>query len=173
MTSGWCHTVVLLLSLRLLRSSILQVCPKVTSGSNIQRIPYSMTDSLRAAKKFPRNSRKTEWTGPLDCLECLYSHGDGRVGKLIPNEPTWRRKPKVGQRRPSLEEEVVPESECSGDINLTIAHYENDHQNQWEEFQLWPIRFRTWLVSMRTQVPSLALLSGLGIRCCHELWCGS
>ena len=28
-----------------------------------------------------------------------------------------------------------------------------------------------WLVSMRTQVRSLALLSGLNIWCCHELWC--
>ena len=29
---------------------------------------------------------------------------------------------------------------------------------------------RTWLVSMRTQVRSLALLSGLRIHCCRELW---
>ena len=29
------------------------------------------------------------------------------------------------------------------------------------------------LVSMRTQVQSLASLSGLRIRCCHELWCRS
>ena len=28
-----------------------------------------------------------------------------------------------------------------------------------------------WLVSMRTQVPSLASLSGLRVWCCHELWC--
>ena len=26
---------------------------------------------------------------------------------------------------------------------------------------------------MRTQVPSLTLLSGLSILCCHELWCRS
>ena len=30
---------------------------------------------------------------------------------------------------------------------------------------------RTWLASMRTQVPSLASLSGLRIQCCRELWC--
>ena len=29
---------------------------------------------------------------------------------------------------------------------------------------------QTWLVSMRTQVQSLASLSGLKIWCCHELW---
>ena len=34
-------------------------------------------------------------------------------------------------------------------------------------------RKRIWLVSMRTQVPSLASLSGLRIWCCHELWCRS
>ena len=28
------------------------------------------------------------------------------------------------------------------------------------------------LVSIKRQVQSLALLSQLGIRCCHELWCG-
>ena len=28
-----------------------------------------------------------------------------------------------------------------------------------------------WLVSMRTQFQSLALLIGLRIQCCHELWC--
>ena len=33
---------------------------------------------------------------------------------------------------------------------------------QWEQI---------WLASMRTQVRSLASLSGLRIRCCHELWC--
>ena len=30
-----------------------------------------------------------------------------------------------------------------------------------------------WLVTMRTQVRSLALLGGLRIQCCSELWCGS
>ena len=32
---------------------------------------------------------------------------------------------------------------------------------------------KIWLVSMRTQVPSLASLSRLSIRHCHELWCRS
>ena len=32
---------------------------------------------------------------------------------------------------------------------------------------------RIWLVSMRTQVRSLASLSGLRIWHCRELWCGS
>ena len=32
-------------------------------------------------------------------------------------------------------------------------------------------RKRIWLGSMRTQVRSLALLSGLRIRHCHEFWC--
>ena len=30
---------------------------------------------------------------------------------------------------------------------------------------------RIWLVSMTTQVQSLALLSGLRILQCHDLWC--
>ena len=34
-------------------------------------------------------------------------------------------------------------------------------------------RKRIWLASMRTQVRSLASLSGLRIWCCHELWCRS
>ena len=32
---------------------------------------------------------------------------------------------------------------------------------------------RIQLISLRMQVQSLALLSGLGIQCCHELWCES
>ena len=39
------------------------------------------------------------------------------------------------------------------------------------EFLLW--RSGIQLVSMRTRVESLALLSGLRIRCCCELCCGS
>ena len=35
---------------------------------------------------------------------------------------------------------------------------------QWKQIQV---------VSMRMRVPSLALLSGLGIQYCHELWCRS
>ena len=42
-----------------------------------------------------------------------------------------------------------------------------------QEFPEWPSRLRTWLVSIRMQVWSLVLLSGLRIRCCSELWGGS
>ena len=41
------------------------------------------------------------------------------------------------------------------------------------EFPLWLSRLRTRLVSMRVQVQSLALPSGLRIQHCHELWCRS
>ena len=34
-------------------------------------------------------------------------------------------------------------------------------------------RYRTWIVSMRMWVGSLASLTGLRIRCCRELWCRS
>ena len=40
-----------------------------------------------------------------------------------------------------------------------------------KEFLLWLSGLRTRLVSMRMQVPSLALLRGLRIPCCCELWC--
>ena len=38
------------------------------------------------------------------------------------------------------------------------------------ELLLWLRGLRTWLLSTRLQVPSLALLSGLGIQCCPKLW---
>ena len=38
-------------------------------------------------------------------------------------------------------------------------------------FWLWLSGIWTWLVTMRMWVWSLALLSGLRIQCCHELWC--
>ena len=41
----------------------------------------------------------------------------------------------------------------------------------WRESPLWLSRLRTQLVSMRTQVRSLASLRGLRIRRCYELWC--
>ena len=44
---------------------------------------------------------------------------------------------------------------------------------QGEQFLSWLSRLRIRLVSMRMQVQSLALLSGLKIRYCHELWCRS
>ena len=43
--------------------------------------------------------------------------------------------------------------------------------NQNWEFPLWLSRLKTWLVSMRMQVWSLASLSELRIWYCHELWC--
>ena len=39
-----------------------------------------------------------------------------------------------------------------------------------QEFPLWLSRLRTRLISKRMRVRSLALLSGLTIWCCHELW---
>ena len=36
---------------------------------------------------------------------------------------------------------------------------------------MWLSGLQTQLISMRIQVQSLALLSGLRIRHCHELWC--
>ena len=39
------------------------------------------------------------------------------------------------------------------------------------EFPLWCSGNQSQLVSMRTHVRSLALLSGFSIRCFHELWC--
>ena len=41
------------------------------------------------------------------------------------------------------------------------------------EFLLWLSELQTQLVSMRFGVQSLALLSGLKIWRCHELWCRS
>ena len=41
------------------------------------------------------------------------------------------------------------------------------------KFPLWLSCLQTWLVSMRMWVWSLALLSGLSIQHCHELWCRS
>ena len=40
-----------------------------------------------------------------------------------------------------------------------------------EEFPLWLSGLQTRLVSIRIQAQSLAWLSGLGIWCCHKLWC--
>ena len=39
------------------------------------------------------------------------------------------------------------------------------------EFPLWFNRLRTLLVSMKIQPRSLALISGLRIQRCRELWC--
>ena len=48
----------------------------------------------------------------------------------------------------------------SGDLNAVC-----------QEFPLWLSGLRTWLVSMRMWVWSLASLSGLRIWHCHKLWC--
>ena len=45
-------------------------------------------------------------------------------------------------------------------------------ERMWE-FPLWLSGLRTWVVSMRKQVRSLASLSVLRIQCCCELWCRS
>ena len=41
------------------------------------------------------------------------------------------------------------------------------------EFLLWRSSIQIQLVSLRMWIRSLALLSGLGIWSCHELWCRS
>ena len=46
----------------------------------------------------------------------------------------------------------------------------NLNKNQLWEFPLLFSGLQTQLVSMRMQAGSLALLSGLRIQCCHELW---
>ena len=46
-----------------------------------------------------------------------------------------------------------------------------DHKRNMLELLLWLRRLWTWLVCMRLWVWSLALLSGLRIRHCRELWC--
>ena len=48
-----------------------------------------------------------------------------------------------------------------------------DRKHRAKELPLWPRRLRTQLVSMRMRVWSLALLSGLRIWLCRELWCRS
>ena len=52
------------------------------------------------------------------------------------------------------------------------AQLRGEGESQRVEFPSRLSGWRTRLASMRTWVRSLALLSGLGIRCCHELWCG-
>ena len=44
-------------------------------------------------------------------------------------------------------------------------------KEQTEGFPPWLSGLSTQLVTMRTWVPSLALLSGLRIQCCHEVLC--
>ena len=54
-----------------------------------------------------------------------------------------------------------------------LAHTMYSFWNICWEFLLWLNRLRTQLVSVRTEVRSLASLSGLGVQHCHELWSGS
>ena len=46
-----------------------------------------------------------------------------------------------------------------------------NRQPYYQEFLLWLWGLRALLVTMRMQDQSLALLSGLRLRPCHELWC--
>ena len=54
-----------------------------------------------------------------------------------------------------------------------IPNHWNLLERPYLEFPSWLGGWWTWLVSMRMWVRSLALLSGLGIPCCCELWCRS
>ena len=47
------------------------------------------------------------------------------------------------------------------------------YKDDFREFPLWLSGLRTWLVSMRMQVPSLASLNGLRIQRCRKLRHGS
>ena len=49
---------------------------------------------------------------------------------------------------------------------------QNKNNQHWE-FPSWLSSWRILLASMRMWVHSLALLTGLRIRCCQELWCRS
>jgi len=54
--------------------------------------------------------------------------------------------------------------------------HSQEHSSQWKTGMGVPVMAQwkqIWLVSMRTQVRSLASLSGLRIQCCRELWCRS
>ena len=64
-------------------------------------------------------------------------------------------------------------STCPVTSSLTTCSDESKPQLEKRvlEFPLWFSRLRTRLVSRTNRVPSLALVSGLGIWCCRELWC--
>ena len=61
---------------------------------------------------------------------------------------------------------------CSKQAAATKQKVE-ERKTGFVEFPWQLSRLRTRLVSMRTLVGSLALLSGLRIQCCPELWCRS
>ena len=54
--------------------------------------------------------------------------------------------------------------------NLTVLKIK---LREFREFPVWLGGLRSQLVSMRMWIRFLALLSGLCIWCCCELWCGS
>ena len=56
-------------------------------------------------------------------------------------------------------------------LQLSWGHVTKGANEMWmEEFPLWRSGLRIRLGTMRLQVQSLALLSGLRIQCCRELW---
>ena len=62
---------------------------------------------------------------------------------------------------------------CWKDCSFPLDGFGTLIKNHLREFPLWLTGLRAQLVSMRMQVWSLALLSGLRIQCCHKLWCRS
>ena len=63
-------------------------------------------------------------------------------------------------------------------LNIHLNPHSPQHLAQWVQDLNWGVavmaqRKQIWLASMNTQVPSLALLSGLKIWPCHGLWCRS
>ena len=67
---------------------------------------------------------------------------------------------------------IKPASWCCRDGLTQLCHSRNSKlESLWSwEFPLWLSGSQTWLASMRTRVRSLALLRGLMIWHCHELW---
>ena len=66
---------------------------------------------------------------------------------------------------------VVPLTGISWKRKISHVHKDTCTKIVLLEFPLWLSGLRTQLVSMRTKVWSLASISGLRIRRCHELWC--
>ena len=58
-------------------------------------------------------------------------------------------------------------------IPVIWLNAEGIHSKMVLEFPLWLSRLKPQLVSMRMQVRSLALISGVRIQLCCELWCRS
>ena len=89
------------------------------------------------------------------------------AGELPPKNSVWE----VGRWREEIEkdrmawEQRFKTPELWSIVPLNFKAYI-------QEFSLW-LSLPIWLVFMRIQVWSLALLSGLSIQCCYELWCTS